>query len=69
MPAPDGPGVKDEYYTDRDKPLLPKSAAAIQLQEHPPKGEEQLRRGTAGDAGRPTTEGIYGKPIPPRGKM
>lgn len=69
MPAADGPGMKDEYYTDRDKPLLPKSAAAKRLQAHPPAGRDQLRRGTAGDAGRPTKEGIEGKPIPPRGHM
>lgn len=69
MPAPNGPGMKDEDYTHRDKPLLPKSATAKRLQEHPPEGKEQLRRGTAGDAGRPTKEGIYGKPVPPRGHM
>ena len=69
MPAPNGASMQDEGYTDRDKPLLPKSAAAKRLQAHPPSGKEQLRRGTAGDAGRPAKEGIEGKPIPPRGHM
>lgn len=69
MPAPDGQLMRDEDYTDRDKPLLPKSAEAKRLQEHPPKGKGQLGVGTAGDAGRPTKEGVYGKPVPPRGHM
>jgi hypothetical protein len=69
MPAPDGRSQRDYDYTDRDKPLLPKSVEAKRLQDHPPQGKDQLRVGTAGDAGRPTKEGIYGKPIPPRGHL
>ena len=69
MPAPDGPSMRDEDYTDREKPLLPDSVEAKRLQHHPPKGRDQLRVGTAGDAGRPTKEGIEGKPLPPRGHM
>ena len=69
MPAPSGPSMRDEDYTDRDKPLLPKSVEAERLQDHPPAGKGQLGIGTAGDAGRPTKEGVEGKPIPPRGKL
>lgn len=69
MPSADGQAMRDEDYTDRDKPLLASSVEAKRLQHHPPKGKDQLRVGTAGDAGRPTKEGIEGKPIPPRGNM
>jgi hypothetical protein len=68
-PAPDGERMRDEDYTDRDKPLLPGSREARRLQDRPPAGKEQLRVGTGGDAARPGKEGIEGKPVPPRGQL
>lgn len=65
--SPDGPSMRDEDYTDRDKPLVGGSDLARRLHEHPPKGRGQLGVGTAGDAARPSSSGIYSKPIPPRG--
>lgn len=61
--------MRDEDYTDRDKPLIAGSIEAKRLQEHPPTGTDQLEVGSAGDAARPTKEGIDGKPIPPRGQL
>lgn len=58
MPPSDGEQMSDEDYADQDRPLLPDSPATRQLQSHPPKGKDQLRRGTAGDAGRPSKESI-----------
>lgn len=69
MAAANGLAMRDEDYTDRDKPLLPDSTEAKRLQQNPPKGSGQLRIGTAGDAARPSKVGIYGKPVPPRGDL
>ena len=69
MPAADGATMRDEDYAEQDQPLLPDSPAAKRLQARPPRGRDQLRVGTAGDAGRPTKEGIHDKPVPPRGRL
>lgn len=69
MPPADGPRMRDEDYAVQDQPLVPGSPPARALQAHPPKGEGQLGVGTAGDAGRPTKEGLHDKPVPPRGRV
>jgi hypothetical protein len=69
MPTHDPEAVLDEDYADREKPLVAGSDLAKALQDRPPKGKGQLGVGTAGDAARPSKTGIYGKPIPPRGKI
>lgn len=69
MPSPGGEIMKDEDYADQDKPVLPDSVSAKRLQARPPKGTDQLRVGTAGDAARPSKEGIHNKPVPPRGRV
>lgn len=69
MPAARGDNMSDEDYANGDRPLLPDSATARALHARPPRGRDQLRTGTAGDAGRPSKEGIHNKPIPPRGQL
>jgi hypothetical protein len=68
-PATGSRQMLDEDYAPEDKPLAPDSAAARALQDHPPKGEDQLTTGSGGDAARPGKDGIFAKPIPPRGRM
>lgn len=66
---PDGQLTRDEDYA-RDQQSLPAdSEIAKALQDHPPKGDGQLTTGSGGDAARPGKEGIFGKPIPPRGSL
>jgi hypothetical protein len=60
---------RDEYYTDKDKPLVAGSKPARALHDNPPPAKGELGVGTAGDAARPTKTGIHGKPIPPRGAL
>lgn len=60
---------RDEYYTDKDKPLVAGSRLAKALHKNPPTTKGELGVGTAGDAARPTKTGIHGKPIPPRGSL
>jgi hypothetical protein len=69
MPSPDDVNAPDEYASGGDKPLPADSAAAAALHETPAHGQDQLRAGSAGDAARPSKEGITGKPIPPRGDL
>jgi hypothetical protein len=61
--------MRDEDYAQTDKPLQEDSPTARALQDHPPKGEDQLTTGSGGDAARPGKEGIFAKPIPPREDM
>jgi hypothetical protein len=68
-PPHDAEQWRDEDYTDREKPLIGDSDLAKIRHENPPKGKDQLGVGTAGDAARPSKTGIYGKPIPPRGRV
>jgi hypothetical protein len=66
---PEGRRTPDEYYARDQQPLPEGSAVGEQLHRNPPKGQDQLTTGSGGDSARPGKEGIYGKPIPPRGNM
>lgn len=69
MPPPDGALMRDEDYAEQDASLLPNSRPAKALQRKPPPGKGQLGVGTAGDAARPSKDGIHNKPVPPRGQL
>jgi hypothetical protein len=70
MPSPDQVNAPDEYLAhDADQPLPPESVAGKTLHENPPKTKGQLGVGSAGDAARPTKEGISATTIPPRRDM
>lgn len=68
-PAPGGDSIKDEDYASNERPLPPDSPITKRLHEHPPKGRDQLEVGSAGDAARPSKEGIHNKTLPPRGRL
>src|SRR3954464_9219451 len=61
--------LRDEYYTDQDKPLVAGSDEARALQARPPRAKGETGVGTAGDAARPMKPGIHNKPVPPRGQL
>ncbi|HEX2100933.1 MAG TPA: hypothetical protein VHF69_09730 [Candidatus Synoicihabitans sp.] len=69
IPGADDRNVVDEDYATDQAPLSPDAKLASELHDRPPRGAGQLDRGTAGDAGRPSKEGITGKPIPRRGHV
>lgn len=69
MPSPDTTPMRDEDYAVQDQPLVAGSPPEKRLQRHAPPGKDQLRVGTAGDAARPTKEGLHDKPIPPRDRV
>jgi len=66
---PEGDLTRDEDYALAQKGLPEDSPVGKALHEHPPQGKDQLTTGSGGDAARPGKEGIFGKPIPPRGSM
>jgi hypothetical protein len=66
---PDGRTTSDEDYAQDQRGLQEGSALADALHKNPPQGDDQLTTGSGGDSARPGKEGIFGKPIPPRGKM
>ena len=59
----------EESLAQDQRGLEEGSPIAKRLHENPPQGEDQLRPGSGGDAARPGKEGVFGKPIPPRGHM
>ena len=69
MPSPDDVNAPDEFESGGDKPLPSDSKAAADLHDKPPGAKGELGVGSAGDAARPSKEGITGKPIPPRGGL
>jgi hypothetical protein len=70
MPSPDQVNAPDEYLAeDADQPLPSDSPAANALHKNPPRAKGELGVGSAGDAARPTKEGISATTIPPRGDM
>lgn len=66
---PEGDLTRDEDYARDQKGLPEDSPIGAALHDHPPQGSGQLTPGSGGDAARPGKEGIFGKPIPPRGNM
>ena len=60
---------RDEYYTEKDKPLVAGSRDARALHDRPPPTKGELGVGTAGDAARASKTGIHNKPVPPRGRL
>lgn len=59
----------DEDYAVADQPVLPDTPTERVLHAHPPEGKDQLTVGSGGDGARPGKDGIFGKPIPPRGSL
>lgn len=66
MPAPDRVNLRDEDYSDRNKPLVAGSREARALHDNPPPTKGELGVGTAGDAARATKGGVHDTTIPPR---
>jgi hypothetical protein len=66
---PEGALTQDEDYADDQRGLTPDSPLVDALHKNRPSAEGQLTTGSGGDAARPGKEGIFGKPIPPRGKL
>jgi len=69
MPSPNDVNALDEFASGGDKPLSSDSKAAADLHNNPRRAKGELGVGSAGDAARPSKEGITGKPIPPRGGL
>lgn len=67
-PAPDTVNARDEDYASAQKSLPPGSGVAEALHARPPRGEDQLEVGSAGDAARPGKTGIVNPALPPRGQ-
>lgn len=70
----DGPAVgsiqmADEDYATEGRPIPGDTDPAKALQKNRRPGEGQLTTGSGGDAARQGKEGIFNKPIPPRGNM
>jgi hypothetical protein len=68
-PAAGSVNILDEDYAASGKPLPPDSPIAKALHAHPPRAKDELDVGTAGDAARPTKDGITPTQIPPRGHL
>lgn len=66
---PEGQRTRDEDYADDQRGLTPDSPLVDTLHKNAKPGEGQLTTGSGGDAARTGKEGIFGKPIPPRGNM
>lgn len=66
---PEGRRTTDEFMAQDQRGLVEDSPVAKALHERPPQGADQLTTGSGGDAARPGKEGIFGKPIPPRGTL
>lgn len=66
---PEGRRTLDEDLARDQRGLVEGSEIAEALHDRPPEGNEQLTTGSGGDAARPGKEGVFGKPIPPRGNV
>jgi hypothetical protein len=70
MPSPDDVNAPDEYLAqDADQPLPSDAPAGEALHKNPPPAKGELGVGSAGDAARPTKEGVSATTVPGRGNL